>query len=245
MVRGWIGEKVVEARFGRLGRVSMRFRGYKARVEPEPGGNCKGGGEVVERGSFTGTLSFRGEQGYTTVRTARAAGRVVRSRRLVCEAGPEEEGPLGAHWLLFDAISKNGHVSFGAGKITSKAYPELDGAFFHANIFEFSRGMSVVRSLDAQADPAAFKVGQSQGHIATASVTPPAPFSGSAAYQRAAGVSSWTGTLAAVFPGRGEVSLAGPEFCAGFPFPPPECVSPGGKATFYAVSSQIGPDVSR
>ena len=192
----------------------------KAQVVPESDGNCKGGGEVIERGSFIGVLRFRGEQGYTVVRTVRAGGRVVMSRRLVCKSGEEEKGPLGPNWLLFDAISGNGKVSFGAGKITSKSNPELDGVFFYANIFEFSRGMSVVRTLNAQADSAAFEVVKSQGHIATASVSPPAPFSGSAVYQRAAGASSWTGTLAAVFPGRGEVRLAGPEFCVGFPFPP-------------------------
>lgn len=229
IVRGREGEKEIKARFGRLGRVSMRFRaGHKAQVVPVRDGDCKGGGEVIERGSFIGTLNFRGEHGYTTVHTVRTAGKMVRSRRLICEAGTEEEGSFGPHWLLFEAISKNGHVSFGASKITSRAHPELDTAFFNASIFEaHSRGMSVIRTLDAQADVTTFEVGQSHGHVATASAAPPAPFRGTAAYQRKGSVSLWTGTLTGIFPGRGEVRLAGPRFCAGFPFPPPGCASKG------------------
>lgn len=235
MVRGRVGDKEINARFGHLGRVSMRFRvGHKARVR-EPDGNCKGGGEVIERGSFIGTLNFRGEQGYTTVRTVHAAGRVVKSQRFVCEAeGEEEGGAPGPHWLLFDAISKNGHVSFRASKITSKALPELDTTFFNASIFEtHPKGMSVIRTLDAQVDASAFKAGQSHGHIATASATPPGPFRGTAAYQRQGSTSSWTGTLTGIFPGRGEIRLAGPRFCAGFPFPPPKCAPSGSRFVFF------------
>jgi hypothetical protein len=167
MVRGRFRENEIKALFGRLGRISMRFRaGHKARVVPVSDGNCKGAGEVIERGSFIGTLNFRGEQGYTTVRTARAAGRVVRSGRLVCEAGPEQGGAPGPHWLLFSASSKNGRVSFGASKVTSKAHPELDFAFFNATIVELHpRGMSVIRTLDTQAMPTPSRLASRAGTL--------------------------------------------------------------------------------
>ena len=227
MVRGQVGDEEIKAGFGRLGRVAMRFReGRKARVVPGSDGNCKGGGEIIERGSFIGTLNFRGEQGYSTVHTARATGRVVRIGRLVCgtEKGGGGEGSSGLHWLWLDARSKNGTVSFSANKITSQVHPKLDGAFFDASIFELRpRGMSVVRTLDTQADPAAFTAEKSDGHIAAASVAPPAPFRGTAAYQPTEGATSWTGTLTGVFPGRGEVRLAGPEFCVDFLSQPRKC----------------------
>lgn len=227
MLRGQIGGKEIKARFGRLGRVAMRFRTvHKARLVPEPNGNCAGGGEVIERGSFFGVLSFRGEQGYTTARTARAAGRMIRTGRLVCENGVDEGGASGPHWLTFDATSKSGNVSFSASKLTSKSHPELDGAFFSASIFEVHpNGMSVIRALGTETDAAFFKVEKSGGRIAAASAAPPAPFSGSAVYRVVDGAPSWTGTLSGFFPGRGEVSLAGPKFCAGFPSPPAECAS--------------------
>jgi hypothetical protein len=92
--------------------------------------------------------------------------------------------------------------------------------------------MTVVRTLDVQADPAVFKAQQTHGRIATASVAPPAPFHGIAAYRRVEGATSWTGTLTGVFPGRGEVRLAGPRFCAGIPSPPPKCGSGTFQVTF-------------
>lgn len=227
LVRGQVGEEEIKARFGRLGRVAMRFReGHKARVVPGSDGNCKGGGEMIETGSFIGTLNFRGEQGYSTVHAARATGRVVRIGRLVCGAEKEGsgEGSSGLRWLRLDATSKSGTVSFSANKITSQVHPKLDSAFFDASIFEFRPGgMSVIRTLDAQTDAAAFEAEKSDGHIATASVTPPAPFHGTAAYRRAEGATSWTGTLTGVFPGRGQVSLAGPDFCVDFLSQPSKC----------------------
>jgi YVTN family beta-propeller protein len=227
LLRGRVGEKEIKARFGRLGRVSMRFRpGHKAQVVPGSDGGCKGGDQIIERGSFTGTLNFTGEQGYTTVSAARATGKVVSTGRLVCKASGEGEGPSEAHWMQLEAASKNGNVSFSASKIASKAHSKLDSAFFYASIVEFHfKGMSVIRTLDAQADPAVFKAEKFHGHIATASVEPPAPFHGAAVYRRAEGATSWTGNLTGVFPGRGEVRLAGPEFCAGSPFPPAKCAS--------------------
>jgi hypothetical protein len=234
MLRGQVGGKEIKARFGRLGRVAMRFRtGRKARVVPGPDGNCAGGDEVIERGSFTGTLNFRGEQGYTMVRAARATGRVVRTGRIICRAEGGGEGSSGPHWLRLDATSKNGNVFFSANKITSKAHPELDSAFFDASIFEFHpRGMSVVRTLEAGADLAAFKAEKSDGQTATASVEPPAPFHGTAVYRQVGGDSSWTGNLTAVFPGRGEVRLAGPGFCTGLPSQPSKCTSSAFQVSF-------------
>jgi hypothetical protein len=52
--------------------------------------------------------------------------------------------------------------------------------------------------------------------VISATIEPPAPFSGSATYLSSPEYpsGSWTGSLAGDFPGVGMVSLAGPEFCA-------------------------------
>jgi hypothetical protein len=53
----------------------------------------------------------------------------------------------------------------------------------------------------------------SDPQVSHGSVHPPAPFTGSATLRRGpAGERSWTGSLAATFPGEGSVSLTGPEF---------------------------------
>jgi hypothetical protein len=52
-----------------------------------------------------------------------------------------------------------------------------------------------------------------EDNLRSATVEPPAPFSGSASFERATkGRKTWTGDLSASFPGRAGVPLAGPKF---------------------------------
>jgi hypothetical protein len=109
-------------------------------------------------------------------------------------------------------------LSFNASRIESKSKPGRSGSAFSTTVMEFSRpGFSVFRSIQATAkDSTAFSVVTSHGRVDEATVTPPAPFSGSATYRRAVAKKSetWVGSLAGDFPGLGMVSLAGPKFCA-------------------------------
>lgn len=72
--------------------------------------------------------------------------------------------------------------------------------------------IGVIRSVKVQADPSAFSV---DGILSSASVRPPAPFSGTGAYQQGPGNSkSWTGSLAVSFLGAPRVPLTGSPFIA-------------------------------
>jgi hypothetical protein len=74
--------------------------------------------------------------------------------------------------------------------------------------------MSITRSIKVNPTKSdAFAWNEEGGHITSATLAPPAPFTGTATFQRTRGAKgSWMGTLAGDFPGRGEVTLAGPEF---------------------------------
>jgi hypothetical protein len=212
----------IKARFGSLDRVALRFhpRG-KAHVRKEPEDGCRGGDSLIQPGVFVGKLDFEGEQGYTEIHASRIKGTVTHTRRQVCKNSGGEEGeegfPSSLGLTFLNATDDESGSSFNAFKIESKSKPGRSATSFSATVVESPPGFSVSRSIQVTAeDSSAFSVVTSHGHVDEATVTPPAPFSGSATYRRAVAKKSetWAGTLAGNFPGLGTVSLAGPTFCA-------------------------------
>jgi hypothetical protein len=221
--RGTAGKGRIKARFGGLGRVALRFHPQgKAHLRKEPAGDCRGGDSLIQPGTFVGKLDFEGEQGYTRIHASRIQGTVTHTKRQVCKSSGSDEGeegfPSSLNLTFLNAADDENRSSFNAFKIESKSKPGLSTASFSATVIESPQsGLSVSRSIQATTkDSTAFSVVTSHGHVDEATVTPPAPFSGSATYQRAVAKKSetWVGSLAGDFPGLGTVSLAGPEFCA-------------------------------
>lgn len=209
----------IEAKFGSLGRVSLRFLPKtRPRLLPEPAGNCNGEGELVQPGTFVGTFEFKGEQDYTTAHATRIRGEIRRKMKETCKnTGGEEGGPSSIHWTLLHAAAADGETSVVAFATESASRPALDSSVFTASLVELQqRGMSIFRSIESDASLDAFNVVKSHGKVVSATIEPPAPFSGSATYLSSPGSrsESWMGSLAGDFPGVGTVSLAGPEFCA-------------------------------
>ena len=74
----------IHASFGKLGRVSLRFRpSGPPKLGLEPPGNCRGRTSTKQNGRFVGSFRFRGERGFTSVRATSAEGQVFRSFRQV------------------------------------------------------------------------------------------------------------------------------------------------------------------
>lgn len=223
--KGAAGKGRIKTRFGSLGRVALRFhpRG-KAHLRREPESGCRGGDSLVQPGVFVGKLDFEGEQGYTAIRASRIKGTVTHTKRQVCknggseEEGGEEEGLFSSIDLTFlNATDDENGSSFNAFKIESKSKPGRSAISFNATVAESFPGFLVSRSIQITAkDSNAFSVVTSHGRLDEATVTPPAPFSGSATYRRSVAKNSetWVGSLAGDFPGLGTVGLAGPKFCA-------------------------------
>jgi hypothetical protein len=208
------GPETVEAGLGELGRIAVRFHPSGRRVVSTARQACGRPGRVVRRlGVFVGTISFEGEGGYTTVAATSARGSVgtplppgcrtpgPTSGAAVASSMPIGSAPGGAVLSAVDPRTGSGF----------RAAPGTGGVSFRARVEERnSDGVTVVRRAQAGAPASAFRFNRS---LTWATVTPPAPFSGTARFAARAGV-RWRGSLRVTFPGL-SVPLTGAGFRAG------------------------------
>jgi hypothetical protein len=223
-VSGQVTANTIKARFGRLGRVSVRFRpsGHQRRVRvPKKCIENRLPVVTATLGSFVGTIEFRGERGYTNVSARRAKGGIGdpladTAKKLVCdfhESDAERKRELES--VSLDASPPDARIGFDAGRLFG-TWPGLPSPvagpggirnLFFALASEEQGGMSIIR--------AAASLGGSEDFVfddalTSATVSPPFPFSGSGSFLRNPdGSTSWTGTLAVLLPGLGTVGLTG------------------------------------
>jgi hypothetical protein len=212
---GVVSSEKIETRLGGLGHISLQFHadGRPKKVAPVRG--CRGEKGIVESGAWVGTVDFRGEQGYTTVHATRGGGEFSKTPRWTCKPEDEEGGLAGIRWTNLEASGRSGAFVV-ASRIESQERPRLDTSFFIAAIGErLGRGLSVVRSISADAPIDEFALTEEGGNVTSATISPPAPFNGTATFQRTSGSKgTWSGSLLGDFPGRSNVVLAGPQFSA-------------------------------
>jgi hypothetical protein len=200
-------------------------------------------GVIGRLGLFVGELRFRGEEGYTSAEVHRVRGGSINfAALLACLAGvtPGQRGvhpalmlPLGSHPLGIAANARpmpsgvpgvRTHPNRGPKPTTLVADSKLpvSRTFFAAQVRGSARArflaaeedsegsIGIVRFVLASASPSAFAFDDS---LASASVAPPAPFSGTGAFQHGPGsTKSWDGSLAVSFLGAPHVSLTGAPF---------------------------------
>ncbi|MEZ5077841.1 MAG: hypothetical protein R2725_10385 [Solirubrobacterales bacterium] len=217
--RGTFKEDRIRARFGKLGRISVKLEVRSSkRSRPEKG--CKGRPGIKRRVRASGTIRFRGERGFTRIRSSRTSGFVSQTFKSVCtlpSEGGEDEEPLEATGVIaspgsgalgptFTAIE----FGLGGGRSTPTA--------FVAGLGELQGRMLVYRqAIAASKKDGGIELSPVGESPATATVRPPAPFSGSATLVQSQGEdAAWTGNLSVELPGRGKVRLAGPSFEANF-----------------------------
>jgi hypothetical protein len=207
----------VDAHLGRLGRIDVGFHpSGEVRVTrlAAPGGvgPCAHAARLVRRlGTFTGTVEFQGEDGYTSVRAASAKGSVGTPLPSGCLAEPASTarvaraaaGPRQSAEL--SAVNRRDGTSF-------KATTTDTGVAFLAVLREHRGGLVVARRAYAGAPLSTFAFA---ADFSWAQVRPPAPFAGTAHYVAASGnrTGTWEGRLTATFPGVA-VPMAGPGFSA-------------------------------
>ncbi|HVY97004.1 MAG TPA: hypothetical protein VHA54_08605 [Solirubrobacterales bacterium] len=198
------GPERVEATLGALGRIAVSFHpsGAVRVTELRGGAGCERRARIVRRlGTFTGLVEFRGEDGYTAVRATSAAGSVGTPLPRGCATAAAAP----ARTVVLAAANRRAGTSFEA-KTTRM------GVAFLATLRErLDGGLVVLRRAYAGAPSRSFSFDDA---LASARVTPPAPFTGSARYLAGAGPGgSWTGTLEATFPGA-TLPMTGPGFRA-------------------------------
>jgi hypothetical protein len=208
----------IKARFPGIGRISARFhpKGSPHR-EPPFFSQCRGGETVKQPGLFVGTIEFRGERGYTSVSATRASGEISTTEREICKRSVFDDGPdlkVDRTELWAYSRSRGRQVGFGASMWGS---PDSPLTTFGASVVERRRAIAIFRLTFASGEESQLTAGDSRPHPLSATVTPPAPFHGSAEFERTAeGDRSWTGSLSVHFPGLDPIALTGPSFVARF-----------------------------
>ena len=198
----------VRADLGSLGRVDLVSRpsGLERKVHPK----CLGGAQSYEPGTYEGVVEFNGEQGYTRARQKRVAQLpawlVFTAHVVICGRGYGESSGPGEPGARLRGLSfaHGRSLSFQINKNGPGA-----PALFTASLKEHRDGIWIDRELTGKAPPSAFRF---DPHLRRATVSPSAPFSGSASLARGRNSFSpiWAGDLKLDFPGRSAVPLSVP-----------------------------------
>lgn len=207
LARGVAAPERLQATFGRFGRVSMRFRESRNKTWIGKRRNCRGAQRFVKRrGVFVGSLRFKGEGGYLSVRAHRAKGSVVtvarkclrqRRQRLPFARQSSPQSALIA--LARDGVDLTGFLAVDGKKATFLATRE-----------ETRGKLAIIRVAVTRSRRSAVHTNEA---LTRASVSPPAPFHGTGRYRAAPdGTTTWSGNLSANFPGAPRFPLTGPDF---------------------------------
>lgn len=239
--RGRVTERSIEGRFGSLGRISVRLQpGSHSEVEEEQAG-CKGKPAERREGRFTGVIRFRGELGFTEVRVESARGTAYRSFRQVCKRRSSEGEPRYKQPPATSLSAVSSRYPRAPWFSVFKQEPPRKPAFafleaqYTTRTIERRPGLDVIREASATAAPETFAASPLGANPVTATVAPPAPFTGTASYEKQpSGVAAWSGDLAVELPGLGVVPLADSsyhaELCHSL-----ACACPIGECFFVSV----------
>lgn len=203
-VSATVSDSYVKADLGSFGKVDLALRpsGRKRTITIR----CSGGDTFTyEPTTYEGVVEFRGEKGYTSAGATQ--GRLLPTFTEMCGSGSgrgESSGGDGPGARLKGASYAHGRfLSFKVNKNHKRAR-----ALFEAQVRERRDGVSIYRSLEGWLPASSFRY---HPDLKTATLSPPAPFTGSASLGRTPNSVAplWSGDLALDFIGR-KVSLAGP-----------------------------------
>jgi hypothetical protein len=216
-----IGAGTIAARLGRLGTLDLRFT-------PDLGEGplgC-GGEEGWQRGSFRGTIEFRGEHHYAHIDAHGAHGWFYTRPRRGCADGSRPRAFLVGSRATASRTTPIAETGARLDGWTGSTFPARffyfiggDGdrgaqVVFSAFRAEQREGMKVERGAQVRGGARTFEWDLGTG---TARVEPPAPFSGRASYRPGpGGQPSWTGSLRAPVLGGTPIRLTGPAFATYF-----------------------------
>jgi opacity protein-like surface antigen len=189
----------IEADLGSAGSVSLTFQpsGEKKVTMIDLSGKserCIGAAKVVRRlGSFVGSVSFHGENGYTTAEAVSVPGSVGTSTFRNCTHLPKRpaSGKAASEPAAFIVVD---------GETPLLAFRDSGRASFAAfESEELEEGLFVFRSATAVGAPSLFSF---RPDTPRASLRPPAPVSGTGIYRDSPSAPpTWSGDLSVSFPG--------------------------------------------
>ncbi len=207
-----------------MGRIAVRLDETSAHLIGRPGG-CKGRETVLRKGTFHGTISFRGQRGFVTVHGSSAPGQIRETFRLTCretvyEPAIEEVAP-GTYTPTVRATgsSGGGTASFSVAGPPETEPPTTSGGIptllFGATYRTRWHGFDVLATTSVATGSYRYHVPGWPATHTDAIAEPPRPFTGKGIFHlESPTASSWSGELGIDFPGIGHVALSGPSFTA-------------------------------
>jgi hypothetical protein len=199
----------IETRLGGVGRISLEFepRGEERTIHDDCG---EGGGRITyQPGAWVGSFEFEGEHGYTRAEASRVPALADPFGSCGAQVESESEGPgLPGAKLVARSASKRQSIFVQANANRPGGRLRLQAA-----IEERKSRLIVTRLVEGfHAGGGSFRFDRRLG---SATLAPPAPFSGVGSFRRKAGRRNrWIGSLTLDFPGRADVPLTGGRFKA-------------------------------
>ncbi len=216
LARGRATANGIEADFGKYGRISVRFKAAPGPVQAGGPPDCAGTLAGTTRyGTFTGTIHFRGEGGYSAVNATRAEGELVTPASNAC--APVDGSLLTS---MHNAFATIGVEAPFRSTLHATHKEGVGGVFFEAERGAYAGFVAIQERTEGQIGIYNYAFAKAPGpnfstspKLTSAKVTAPAPFRGHATLSRgAAGARIWSGDLSVTFPGTGPVALTGPQF---------------------------------
>jgi len=204
-----VTETTMQANLGVLGEISVSFH----RTNQPASVPCGKRAIRFDSGLYEGKIAFHGEEGYTSAEATSAPGSIDYVLSAYC-GGESLEGGVShgqASRRVPGAELFLRNPGLGARLSLRKRRPGA-AALITASTAEYTDGISI-RRYASQWMPSSDFVYDSK--LRTATITPPAPFAGTARFDREEKAGRrWSGDLTVDLPGRTGVPLTGPTFRA-------------------------------
>lgn len=199
-----VSDSYVKADLGPFGKVDL-VRRSSGREQTIPI-RCTGGDTITyEPAIYEGIVEFRGEREFTVARATEVAALPPLSSFCGIGGGRGESrgGDQPGAMLRGGSYAHGRTLTFQVNKNHKRGR-----ALFEAQVRERRDGISIYRAVEGWLPPSSFRY---DPDLETATLSPPAPFSGSAGLRRVPNSVSplWSGDLAIDFPGR-TIPLAAP-----------------------------------
>ena len=201
---GTVSGDSIQADLGDLGEIAVRY--HPSGQERTVRSGCVGDPVTFDAGTYEGTIAFHGELGYTDVEVTAASGDVGSLLGFFCgDRSGGVSGPFLPGAELEVATKAGPHLEVVKNRPTARAH-------FGVGVYEKYAGIEITRFVGKLMPPSSFRY---DPKIRTATLRPPAPFSGTAQFHRnAKPANRWTGDLTVDLPGREDVALTGTGFWA-------------------------------
>lgn len=202
-----VTETSIAADLGALGQISVNFQ-PNGQLITRPF-KCARQKIVEVAGSYEGVVSFHGEEAYTDVEATSVPADLRLELGAAC--GFVTSGGGGSPSLPSAELYVR-NPGLGPRFSVVKAAPKSPARFFVEDS-EYDAGISINRYASLTMPAASFRYG---ANLQTATVHPPAPFSGTARFDRRKKANRrWSGDLAVDLPGVAKAPLTGPLLRAG------------------------------